>query len=186
MIDPAIAISVFALLFTIASFWWMNWRKGKLYVGSPRTYAAFGSIEGKMVLEFPFVFYNNGPLPIIVQNLRIILLDEDPAIPLNFIATETKLGNNENRSFATQFPIRGQEALLLICEFQRDPGQRIFEQMVYPIELQAVIGNSKKWKRLCKFTLNINEKDLNTINKQFVVHDNQMILTTSSTERKLS
>jgi len=31
----ALFISVFALLFIIFSFWWMNWRRGKIIVGLP-------------------------------------------------------------------------------------------------------------------------------------------------------
>ena len=71
----ALIISTLALLFTIFSFWWMNWRTGILRVGTPRSYAAFGSVENKMVLEFPFVFFNDGPIPIIVQNLRLVFHD---------------------------------------------------------------------------------------------------------------
>lgn len=172
MNNPALLISILALLFTIFSFWWMNWRKGKLIVGSPRTFAAFGSLEGKMVLEFPFVFFNNGPTPIIIQNLRLIFAEEKEPYPLGFNATVKKLGKDEDRAFATQFPVRGREALLLICEFQRTPGGMIFEERNYPLELQAKLDNSTKWKRICKFNLNVTKKSLPTINQQFIVHDN--------------
>ena len=172
MNDPALIISILALLFTVFSFWWMNWRKGKLHVGSPRSFAAFGSMDRKMVLEFPFVFFNDGPTPIIVQNLRLIFCEEQPPRPLNFIATVKKLGTDEGRTFATQFPVRGREAVLLICEFQREPGGMVFEARSYPMELQAKLGNSKEWKQICSFSLNVSKRSLQTINKQFVVHDN--------------
>ncbi|MFQ5857385.1 MAG: hypothetical protein ACE5LU_17400 [Anaerolineae bacterium] len=93
MNNPALIISILALLFTVFSFWWMNWRKGKLHVGSPRGFAAFGSMERKMVLEFPFVFFNDGPIPIIVQSLRLTLLEEQTPRPLNFIATDKETRN---------------------------------------------------------------------------------------------
>ncbi len=115
---PSLTISVFALLFTIFSFWRMNWRAGKLNLSAPRSYTAFGSLKGKMILEFPFVFFNDGHLPIIVQNLRLIFSDKKQSQPLNFMATVKKLGNPENRTIATEFPVLGREALLLICEFQ--------------------------------------------------------------------
>jgi len=41
----ALFISVFALLFTIFSFWWMNWRRGKIIVGSPRSFAATSKFQ---------------------------------------------------------------------------------------------------------------------------------------------
>jgi len=174
MNNPALIISTLALLFTVFSFWWMNWRKGKLHVGAPRTYAAFGSLEGRLVLEFPFVFFNDGPTPIFVQNLRLILSDEKESRPLSFIATVKKLGTDEERAFASQFPVRGKEVMSLICEFQRAPGGIIFEKHNYPIELQAKLDSNKKWKRICKFNLNVNEESLPTINKQFIVHDNML------------
>jgi len=176
MNNPALIISISALIFTIFSFWWMNWRKGKLQIGTPRSYAAFGSLEGRMVLEFPFVFFNDGPLPIIVQNLRLIFSQEIEKHPLNFIATVKKLGKDEERTFATQFPVRGREALLLICEFQREPGGMVFESQLYPMELQAKLGNNKKWKKICSFNLKVTEKSLPAINKQFIVHDNMLEL----------
>lgn len=174
MNNPALVISILALIFTVFSFWWMNWRKGKLHVTTPRSYAAFGSVERKMVVEFPFVFFNDGPIPIIVQNLRILFLDEDEAQPLNFNATVRKLGTDEDRAFATQFPVRGREAVLLICEFQREPGGMVFKSQSYRLELQAKLGKSKKWKRLTRFPLTVTERSVNTINKQFIVHDNML------------
>ncbi len=168
----AFIISMLALLFTVFSFWWMNWRTGKLRVGAPRTYAALGSLERQMILEFPFVFFNDGPMPIIVQNLRLAFPDETQPRPLIFIATVKKLGRDEDRSFATQFPVRGREAILLICEFQREPGGMAFEARSYPMELQAQLGDGKLWKCICRFTLNVSAQGLQTINKAFVVHDN--------------
>ena len=168
----AIIISTLALLFTIFSFWWMNWRTGKLRVGAPRTYAAIGSLTSNMVLELPFVFFNDGPMPIIVQNLRLVFSDETQLRPLSFIATVKKLGRDEDRSFATQFPVRGREAILMICEFQREPGGIAFKARSYPMELQAKLVNSKLWKCICCFPLNVSLQSLQTINKAFVVHDN--------------
>jgi hypothetical protein len=47
-----------------------------------------------------------------------------------------------------------------------------FEARNYPMELQAKLGNSKKWGQICRFSLNVSERSLSTINKQFIVHDN--------------
>jgi len=172
MSNPAIVISVLALLFTVFSFWWMNWRKGTLHVGIPRTYAAFAQKDGKMVLEFPLIFFNSGPIPVFVHNLRVVFQDEKPQRPLTFIATVNKLGKDEGRSFATQFPVRGREAILLICEFHRTPGGIELHEGSYPLELQAILGNGSKWKRICRFPLNVSNRSAQLINKQFIVHDN--------------
>ncbi len=89
-----------------------------------------------------------------------------------------KLGTDEDRTFATQFPVRGREAVLLICEFQRRPGSMLFEVRSYPMQLQARLGDSEEWKPICSFTLNVTEPALQSINSSFVVHDNPECLVT--------
>jgi hypothetical protein len=169
--NSAIIISVLALLFTIFSFWWMNWRRGGLFVGAPRSYAAIGS-EGIAVLEFPFIFFNNGPIPIFIQNLQVIILNGENPRPFVFTATVNKLGKDEGRSMATQFPVRGREAILLICEFQRRPGNIHYEVGSYTVELQAILNKGYKWIRICQFPLHVSSSSVQLINQQFVVHDN--------------
>jgi hypothetical protein len=170
---PALIISSLALLFTILSFWWMNWRRGSLRIGTPRSYAAKGSIDENLIITLPFVFYNNGASAIIVQNLRLLLLNEQSnAKPLFFNATLERLLKDEGRAFATQFPVRGREAVTIICEFQRKPGDLLFEKGSYPIELQAILNENHKWQTLCRFDLNVKQESLSSINKQYIAHDN--------------
>ena len=175
MENSAILISILALIFTIYSFWWMNWRRGKLIVGIPRSYAAFSSKDGILVLEFPFDFFNNGPLPIIIRNMRLVILNEESDIPLTFTAIVKKLGNDEDRDMSTQIVIPGMEANVIICEFQRRPGELIFENKTYKIELQAKLDKKTHWKKLLTFPMTVTERDLNTINNLFITHDNMNI-----------
>lgn len=56
----SLVISGLALLFTVAGFWWMNWRRSNLRVSTPRTYAAVGSRD-VLLVKLPFVFYNDRP-----------------------------------------------------------------------------------------------------------------------------
>lgn len=170
---PALVISSLALAFTIISFWWMNWRRGKLIVGEPRSYAARGSQTDNLIITLPLVLYNDGAAAIIVQNLRLLLLHEGPKTrPLFFNATLEKLLKDEGRAFATQFPVPGREAVTLICEFQRGPGNLLFEAKHYPIELQAILDANKKWKKLCRFDLRVTDSAAPILNKQYVAHDN--------------
>ena len=167
----ALIISILALSFTIFSFWWMNWRTGRLRVGMPRSYAAFASANS-LILEFPLVFFNDGPTPIVVENLRVIILDEALAKPLSFTATVGKLGTDQNRALATQFPVKGREALLLICEFQRRSGNFTFEARGYKIDLQARLGGDGQWQSICRFPLDVTSQDLPALDQQFIAHDN--------------
>lgn len=169
----AFVISVLALVFTIATFWWMNWRRGSLLVGPPRSYAAKGSLADRLLIELPLVFFNRGATPVVVQNLRLRLGHEaSDARPLTFTATVDKLGTDQGRALATQFPVRPQEASLWICEFQRNPGQLVFEVRAYEIILEAVLNNSSIWRELARFDLNVRNRNLPAINQGFITHDN--------------
>jgi hypothetical protein len=74
-----------------------------------------GSDSGKIIMELPLVFFNQGATPIIVHSLRLHI--EGGGKPLVFNAVVDKIGTDEGRRFAAQFPVRQQEAVVLICEF---------------------------------------------------------------------
>lgn len=150
----------------------MNWRKGKLHVGEPRSYAAFGSEENKLLVEIPLIFYNDGPIPWVIRSMRLVPTDQNSQDPLKFTATVEKLGTDEGRAMATQFPIRSREARLLICEFQRVPGRLTFEEGSYSFSLQALLDQESQWKPILKFDLNVSSRSAESINRQFIVHDN--------------
>ena len=120
---------------------------------------------------FPFLFFNDGPTPIIVQNLRLLLKDEEEQRPLTFMAFLQNMGSSEGRSFATQFPIRAREVESMICEFQREPSNITFEIKSYPVELQAQLDSSKQWKCICHFLLNISSP----ITNAGIVRDNMTV-----------
>lgn len=54
--DWALLVAVLALLFTVASFWWLYARRGSLEVGQPGAYA----FASKVRLRLPLAFYNTG------------------------------------------------------------------------------------------------------------------------------
>jgi hypothetical protein len=169
MPQPAVVISVLALAFTLFSFWWMNWRPGKLVVTDPRSYAAI-SIENKIILEIPLVFFNHGATPIIVHNLRLRLDGVNQALAFN--AVVEKLGDHSERQFASQFAVRPREAVSLICEFQSPAEGFTFECKDYRAILDWAEGSSREWKHLADFPIKVAQSDLMTINSVFIVHDN--------------
>jgi len=87
---PAVIITACALLFTVASFWWLNLRRGHLKSFEPHSFAAYIALN-MIRIRFPFVFHNTGAVPIVVQNLRIRFLDEPSAAPLPWVATRSHI-----------------------------------------------------------------------------------------------
>lgn len=102
-----------------------------------------------MPVDLPLIFFNRGATPVVVYNLRLSFEECGPPI---FTAVSEKIGKRENRRFATQFAVRANEAIGLICEFQRRGGGIEFEGRPYPVVLEAVYGKKSQWRPLLRFT----------------------------------
>ncbi|MFF0659187.1 hypothetical protein, partial [Micromonospora tulbaghiae] len=69
-ITPPVAISVTALIFTLASFWWMQVRRGRLRVETGHVFS--GAItSNKIVLDIPLVFHNPAPACLVVADIKL-------------------------------------------------------------------------------------------------------------------
>ena len=103
----ALFISTLALLFTIFSFWWMNWRRGKIIVGPPRSFAATSkSQDDLLIIQLPLVFYNDGAASQVIQNLRLTLVqNRNQSAILYFNNTVPDLVNTKTREWARQFAV---------------------------------------------------------------------------------
>ena len=84
-------VAFIALAFAVSSFWYMNWRRGKLHLSTPRNFAALGTNGGRAIIELPLAFYNDGPLPIIIEDLLLFLPETELNEPFELVATVTKL-----------------------------------------------------------------------------------------------
>lgn len=110
--DPAIAIALLALGFTIGSFWWLHARAGSLEAARPRTYA----FTSKVRLRLPLAFFNTGAKSLIVNDLRIVLDDEPERPPFEWITTRDKLRpeSDDGFAYATPFAVAGRSSTEVI------------------------------------------------------------------------
>jgi hypothetical protein len=157
---PALLIGILALVFTIFSFWWMNWRKGKLIIGPPLSYALTANKGGLLLIVIPLIFYNDGAATQVIQNLRLTLEQNDiRSKALNFVATVPNLLGGKisdgTRLFACQFAIEGRKSYSDYFEFQRDPCEFVPSQGKCKATLEAKLNDSKDWKTLCIFYIYI-------------------------------
>jgi hypothetical protein len=168
---PALLISILALVFTIFSFWWMNWRKGDLIVGPPRTFALLAQGEEELLLiQLPLVFYNNGAAPQVVQNLRLKFEQgEKKSTILNFNNTVSDLASGGIRHWARQFAIEGRKTYSDIFVFQKTPGKFVPVQGRCNAILEAKLYENMDWKTLLTFDLLI--KGTRPFN-QLLIYDN--------------
>jgi len=161
----AVLISVLALLFTVYSFWWMSWRRGRLYVSSLKHCSIFCS-ESKLYIQLPIVFYNSGALAIVVESLRLRFAHENTNVnTIHFNAILQKFESDEGRYFAIPFPIQQREAKQVICEFQRNPSEIKFEAKNYKLILEGKLLHKKKWLELTRFNISISINKLSGISQ---------------------
>lgn len=69
---PALIISISALLFTIASFWWINLRPGHVRMTAFHTFSGFIRPD-RARLRIPVTLFNTGAKPLVIVDLRLRL-----------------------------------------------------------------------------------------------------------------
>lgn len=143
----ATAVSLLALAFTIAAFWWLHARRGSLTATAPRAYA----FVDKPLLRFPLVFYNTGARALIVDDLRLVVDGEPQCKPMRWMTTRTTLRpeSNGDHRFATPFAVEGRRAREVIAEFEGDWEPSATTQ--YRLRLQAQVHPSEDWQDLVGF-----------------------------------
>lgn len=167
-ISGAGVISVCALLFTVASFWWINARQGHLKSWEPRSFAAV--VHCSMArLRLPLVLHNTGAKPIVVQDLRLSFPDEPAShLPLLWMSSPSRLqpGPEDETKLPAGFAVAGREAQQLIVEFEAPFSGFVPEPRDYKVHLEARVGHRRGWRILLTFTLraaNIVDPDRYTV-----------------------
>jgi hypothetical protein len=141
--DAGLAVALLALGFTIASFWWLHAREGRLEAATPRTYA----FTNKVRLRLPLAFFNTGAKSLIVSDLRVALADEPKRVPFEWITTRETLntGTDDGHAFATPFSVGGRSSREVIAEFGDDEGWWPPPGSKHRLRLQALIHSATDW-----------------------------------------
>ncbi|WP_317440898.1 hypothetical protein [Streptomyces collinus] len=151
----ASVVSTCALVFTVASFWWLNARQGRLKAWEPHSYAAI--IHASMArLRLPLVLHNTGPKPIVVQDLVLTFPDEPAShLPLLWVSSPSRLqpGPDEEAKLPAGFVVGGREAQQLFLEFEAPFSGFLPEARDYKAQIQVRVGHRKGWRPLLTFTL---------------------------------
>lgn len=149
MVYVSLAVAVFALAFTVASFWWLHAREGSLRAARPRAYAFGGAVR----LRFPLALFNDGAKALIVDDLQVVLDDQPAEDPLPWASTRRTLRPTANdvEDFPTPFAIQGRSTKELVAEFGDDRGWRPSPGSKHRLELQAMIHPAEEWVELVTF-----------------------------------
>jgi hypothetical protein len=141
-------IPLLTLFFTIAAFWWIFLRPGRLTTAAPDTYAT--PPGPTLRLRFPFVLLNTGAVPVVVADLRLIV---DNAHEFHWSSVRKKISPSMDDFLdaAAPFAVRGRDAVQIFVEFgQVPPEWRPDPGAVYPIRLEAK-DQSSRWKMVAEF-----------------------------------
>jgi len=148
-LDTGVVIGAFALFFTVASFWWLNARRGSLRVARPGAYV----FADRVRLRLPLAFYNTGAVALIVADLRIVVETDDVREPLHWIAVLPSMGRSgdERSDFATPFDVPGRGTRQLVAEFGDDKSWSPEPSSRHMLRLEAKVHPSDDWRDLAAF-----------------------------------
>ncbi|MFD3651760.1 hypothetical protein ACFWUT_12960 [Streptomyces cyaneofuscatus] len=141
-----------ALLFTAATFWWLNARLGALKSWEPQTYAMSLSPDYVRV-RLPLVLYNTGARPIVVLDMRMRFPAEPDALwPLVWTGTSEELmpASADDVVAPVGFAIAGRTAEQLVVSFSVPSPGFIPEVRDYQVAIEVVLGQRKLWQRVLR------------------------------------
>jgi hypothetical protein len=165
----ALLIAVLSLGFSIGSFYWMHWHRGKLQLNEPPWFAAYGSTE-KQILSLPFVFFNTGAKTLVVEKLRLVQPEEYQAQAFRFTAMRdrwvTEIGN-EPREWSRPFVVSGRQTVFKVFEFRRDSGSTTFTEGTMRFALEAKLMDRTQWQQLILFDVHISAFSMQMINTNY-------------------
>ncbi|WP_143658460.1 hypothetical protein [Streptomyces sp. Tue6028] len=148
-LPAAAVVGAMALLFTVATFWWLNARLGALKSWEPQTYAM--SLSPDYVrARLPLVLFNTGARSIVVLDMRMRFPDEPEAIwPLRWTGMSDELmpKSADDVVAPAGFAIGGRTAEQRVVSFSVPSPGFIPEVREYQVVLEAVLGQRKLWQR---------------------------------------
>jgi len=112
-------IALSALAFTIASFWWLQARRGRLTSFEPQAYACYVQPSGFRP-RLPLTIFNTGARTIVVTDLRARFDDVGRTAPVITFRRSLKPGPDDVADFAHPFPVPGRSATSHFVEFGSD------------------------------------------------------------------
>lgn len=173
----AVLIAAFALVFSIASFWWLNARRGKLIVTEPHAFVIAGSESTVLLLRFPLVIYNSGAKATVVRDIQCrFSSDTGQILPLPWRRTYNVLagGSQSIEEYPTPFAVPPREAVPLNIEFGGPfPGLTIEPGKGYPVQIEVLPTHRNLWQRVVTFDLPVPQRPWHLLAVHPMVKDNE-------------
>jgi hypothetical protein len=147
-----LVVALAALGFTIASFWWLNARTGKIEATAPRAYA-FATTPSQTRLRLPLAFHNTGAAALVVTDLRLLIDDDPDVTDLLWETTRDRLRPEagDDFRFATPFAVPGRGVRQLIVEFGREGEWPLMPAVRRRMRVEALVHPAQSWTAIVEF-----------------------------------
>jgi hypothetical protein len=170
-----VVISSVALIFTLFSFWWMNWRPGKLQVGGLKYFSAGKGREGSaddpnvVVVTLPLIFHNNGAQALVIESLRLTGVGREKMGVLDFEGVDSLIGIPPQGQTITRdyfilpLALKANEIIKQNFVFQRRTSEFTYTNALYHLHLEAKLSGMRKWIKIKDIELDFRNKDISLI-----------------------
>ena len=154
-------VAALALLFTVASFWWIQVRRGRLVSYEPQTFSGY-IIGGGFRFRLPLTIYNTGARALVVIDLRLRFVEQGVTVPVISFRRTVNATTGDVEDFAHPFAVPGRSAVSRFVEFGTihwapDP------DTWYRLRIEARTGDDGEWSELLEFELSTPEKEKATL-----------------------
>ena len=153
---PALLVSLAALIFTVASFWWLQARCGRLILSGVPAFSGYVATDRRLGIRLPILLYNTGARTRLVDELRLVSPSWDPgqAQWQTFHATlKPQAGDGDTDDFAGPYPIDGRRAAMRFVKFTYPLGMTLPEPRETVCRVEARLDGSLAWTVVGSFTL---------------------------------
>lgn len=178
-------VSILALAFTILSFWYMNWRRGVLRVGSIKHFGAGKAREGNednkniVVITLPLILFNTGARPIVLESLRLVPKSIDKLSTLLFERVDDQItimpqGQHKITSdhFFIPLLLKPNEVVKGNFVFEARKSEFEFSKTKYSFKLEAQVSGRNGWRKIKHIEIDftgLNDIELYNLNEFFSV-----------------
>jgi len=147
-----LVIALAALAFTVASFWWLNARRGRIEATTPRSYA-FATRPAQTRLRLPLAFHNTGATPLVITDLRLLVEDDPHVTSFPWETTRDRLRPEREDGFryATPFAVPGRGVTEVIVEFGAEGEWPVFPAQHRRMRVEASVHPAESWAVVTEF-----------------------------------
>jgi hypothetical protein len=158
MVITSVLIASFALAFTVASFWWIQARRGKLRSFPTHTFSGRLSADSA-VIRLPVAVFNNGAKPIVVIEFQLRLQADDGREYKMYARTfrnSIMPSSDDIDDFPFPVCIPGRAMDSKFVEFYSGtPPEPLLSGTPVKATLEGLLDGSDRWTELVSFSLHV-------------------------------